>query len=348
MTPQEVFVSYTYRECPKLYPLTISRGTSSTTKNLFVTVEQGGFTGIGEGAPPSALPPGFIDTAQSVLDPVVGSLPFTSIHQMVEECREREIEPTLTAALETALWDLKAKQAGMPLIDLLGLPVPSRPTCVTIGIEPPDIVRQRVPEIIALSGAKALKVKLGSPIGRDVDKELWQVAKEAAEPFHVSLQADANGGWSPDEAVEMMAWLAPRGCEYVEQPLVKGAEDAMVYVFEHRAMPVFLDESVRTSHDVAKYADRCDGVNLKLMKSGGILEGWRILSTARAHGLGTMIGCFCETKVGTAAAATLSGLCDHVDLDSFLNHSPQIGHGVTVMDGVVTPEFVPGHGGRLD
>ena len=340
-------VTYESRTCPKLFPLTISRGTSSATKNLFVRVSDGTHEAIGEGATPSALPEGFADGAPETLRPLVDRIDDLSIHQLVGLGQELEIEPTAVAALETALWDLKAKQAGMPLIDLLGLPWPTVPTCVTIGIEPADVIRERVPKLFEITGAKALKVKLGSPDGRDADKQVWEAARDAAAPFHVAMQADANGGWTPDEAIAMTHWLAERGCEFVEQPLVRGAEDDLPYVFAKRGLPIFLDESIRVSRDVARFADRCDGVNLKLMKSGGIVEGLKVLATARAHNLFTMIGCFCETKVGTAAAATLTGLCDHVDLDAYLNHSPQIGHGVDVFDGVVVPRQVPGHGGSL-
>lgn len=335
------------RECPKLFPLTISRGTSSTTKNLFVFVSDGEHTGIGEGATPSALPEDFADNAPAILNPLTDEIEALSIHQLVELGQEAGIEATAIAALESALWDLKAKQAGMPLIDMLGLPWPTVPTCVTIGIEPRDVILERVPKLFEITGAKALKVKLGSPDGRDVDKEVWESAREAAKPFHASMQADANGGWTPDEAIAMTHWLAERECEFVEQPLVRGAEEELPYVFAKRGVPIFLDESVRVSEDVARYADRCDGVNLKLMKSGGITEGLKVLATARAHNLFTMIGCFCETKVGTAVSATLSGLCDHVDLDAFMNHQPQIGEGVDVFDGVVVPSQVPGHGGSL-
>lgn len=336
-----------FRDVPKLFPLTISRGTSGTTRNLFVEVSDGTHTGLGEGAPPTGLPADFAETAGDHLAPLFAKLDTLDLHALNQLGHELEIEAVALAALDGALWDLKAKQAGMPLFRLLGLPKPTAVTSVTMGIEPPEVVRERVPKILNLTGAKSLKVKLGSPGGRDHDKEIWSISREMAAPFGAKLRADANGGWTPDEAVDMMRWLRDHDCEYIEQPLVKGSEDDLPLIFAHRALPIYLDESVRVARDVIKVADRCDGVNLKLMKSGGITEGLALLATARAHGLKTMIGCMCETTVGIAMSAAISGLCDMIDLDTHLNHDPDPAAGVDWIDGIVMPQEVPGHGGYL-
>lgn len=330
----------------KLFPLTISRGTSGTTRNLFVEVSDGIHTGIGEGAPPTGLPADFADTASEALSPLIPCL-NSSPHEVWAKGMELGIEVVALAALDCALWDYLAKRAGLPLYQLLGLPKPKAITTVTIGIEPEDVVRERVPIILNLTGAKAIKVKLGSPTGREHDKQIWSMAREMAKPFGAKLRADANGGWTPAEAIAMMKWLADRDCEYIEQPLVKDTEDELPAVFAQRSLPIYLDETIRLNADVAKFHDRCDGVNLKLMKSGGITEGLRILATSRAHGLGTMIGCMCETQVGIAQSAAISGLCDFVDLDTHFNHNPEPGAGLEFVDGVVMPRDVPGHGGYL-
>ena len=145
----------------------------------------------------------------------------------------------------------------------------------------------------------------------------------------------------------MMAWLADRGAEYVEQPLKQGQEDALPDLFRHRPLPLFVDESVRVSGDVPALADRVDGVNLKLMKCGGITEALRIVATARACGLKTMIGCMGESSISIAAGASLSELFDHIDLDSHLNLAPDPATGAAMVDGVVLPGAVSGHGGRF-
>ncbi len=142
----------------------------------------------------------------------------------------------------------------------------------------------------------------------------------------------------------MMAWLAGRGCDYVEQPLPRGNEDALPFLFANRPLPIFADESCHTAQDVAPLADRVDGVNLKLMKTGGITEALRLMDAALRHGLKLMIGCMGESSVAISAAAALTGVFDHVDLDSHLNLNPDPATGATLVHGVVTPPDLPGHG----
>lgn len=341
-------VEFRTLELAKLYPLAISRGTMASSENLFVTVSDGTHTGIGELSPATGSawtsPRG-----KEQLEAFVAAhdLDALSIHDVFAAMREAQVDPPAMAALDVALWDLKAKQAGMPLYRMLGLGKPTEPTSVTIGINPPEVTRERVPDILRRTGAKCLKIKLGSPEGRDHDQEHFTAAAEAAKPFGVSLRVDANGGWTVDESIRMMAWLATQGVDYVEQPLPEGSEADLPKIFEHRPLPIFVDESCRFSADVTKVADAVDGVNLKLMKCGGITEALRIVATARAFGLETMIGCMSESSIAIAAGAAIGSLFDHIDLDSHLNLNPDPAGGAPILDGVVVPTDHPGHGGHL-
>ncbi len=323
----------------------------SSSENLFVFLSDGVHTGIGELSPAT----GSAWTAsrgEEQLKSLVESselfqLGQPSPHDVWQAMRDANIDPPAMAALDTALWDLLAKQAGMPLYRLLGLPKRAAPTSVTIGINPPEVTRERVPDILRRTGAKCLKIKLGSPEGRDHDKEHFAAAAEASDSFGVELRVDANGGWTPDEAIMMDSWLAARGVDYIEQPLAEGQEAELPKVFAHRRLPIFLDETIRYSTNVPKVADRCDGINLKLMKCGGITEAVRIVGTARAHGLKTMIGCMSESSIAIAAGAAIGALFDHIDLDSHLNLNPDPADGAPIEDGVVLPTERPGHGGSL-
>ena len=145
----------------------------------------------------------------------------------------------------------------------------------------------------------------------------------------------------------MIQWLAERKVDYVEQPLAKGQEAELPRVFENRALPIFVDESVWFSSDVPALADRCDGVNLKLMKCGGLTEALRIVAVARSLGLQTMIGCMSESSVAIAAGAAIGALFDHIDLDSHLNLNPDPASGAPIVDGVIVPTEGPGHGAAL-
>ncbi|MBI1756081.1 MAG: dipeptide epimerase [Fimbriimonas ginsengisoli] len=336
-------------ELQKLYPLTISRGTMSSSENLFVFLDDGARTGIGELSPATSS----AWTAARGKQQLEGfcadwDLGGRAIHETYAEMRRREIDPPAMAALDVALWDLFGKRCGQPLYRVFGLPLPTEPTSVTIGINPPEVIRERVPEILRDCGAKCLKIKLGCPDGVERDKENFEAAREGARPFGARLRVDANGGWSVGDAKMMLAWLAERGVDYVEQPLPEGQEADLPRIFEGRPLPIFVDESCRFSQSVPKVAGAVDGVNLKLMKCGGLTEALRIVAAARAHGLQTMIGCMSESSVAIAAGAHIGGLFDHIDLDSHLNLNPDPANGAPIdLRGVIMPTDAPGHGSEL-
>jgi L-Ala-D/L-Glu epimerase len=354
-----LYVSFRRVELVKRHPLQISRGTQASSENLFVFVSDGTYAGVGELSPATGsewtAARGETQLREFLGVPVSndnvgpsallghGHSPYVIWRAM----KNAQIDPPAMAALDVALWDLLAKQARMPLYRMLGLTRDSVPTSVTVGINPPDVIRERVTEILKDCSAKYLKVKLGAPGGIESDKENFHAAMEAAKPFDAGLRVDANGGWSVEGAKEMMEWLRHRGVEYVEQPLPEGSEEGLVELYAARTLPIFVDESCRFSSDVARWADRIDGVNLKLMKCGGITEALRIVGTARAHGLKTMIGCMSESSVAIAAGASMGALFDYIDLDSHLNLHPDPACGAPIEDGVITPPNEPGHGASL-
>lgn len=340
-------VEYRTLHLKKRFPLAISRGVITGSDNLFVSVTEEGVTGWGEMAPGAREGAETAEAGEAMLRAFcAGGLDPDSIQQSWANARAAGVAPCALAALDMALWDLRARQAGMPLYRVLGLARRAVPTSVTIGINPPEVVRERVPLLLA-QGARALKVKLGSPDGIDTDKAMYAAVLEAVRGRDVVLRVDANGGWSAGDARHMMTWLAERAAEYVEQPLKEGEEAALRELFRDRALPIFVDESCRMSQDIPGLADRVDGVNLKLMKCGGITEALRIVATARAFGLGTMIGCMGESSVSIAAGASLGALFDYIDLDSHLNLAPDPATGAPVKGGVTLPEDRPGHGGCL-
>lgn len=331
----------------KRFPLRISRGTFEGGDNLFVSVTEDGVTGWGEMAPGATEGAGTPEEGQAQLEAFCAEGLSASIHDTWAAAHAGGVAPCALAALDMALWDLRAKQAGMPLYRMLGLARRGVVSSVTVGINPADVVRERVPLLLE-RGAKALKIKLGTPDGIEADKEMFTAVLEAAQGSGAALRVDANGGWSLRDARHMMGWLAERGVEYVEQPLVKGAEDQLPDLFKDRALPIYVDESCCSSADIPGFAHAVDGVNLKLMKAGGITEALRIVATARAFGLGTMIGCMGESSVSIAAGASIGALFDYIDLDSHLNLDPDPASGAPFVDGVALPQDRPGHGGQLN
>ncbi|MGQ9542448.1 MAG: enolase C-terminal domain-like protein, partial [Armatimonadota bacterium] len=179
--------------------------------------------------------------------------------------------------------------------------------------------------------------------GIEADKAMFLAVQEET-PVGVTLRVDANGGWNLDDAITMCRWLAERGVEYVEQPLPKGMEDALCELYRQSPLPIFADESCFTSADVVRLADRVHGVNLKMMKCGGLSEAMRIVHTARACGLQVMFGCYSDSSLAITAAAHLSPLADHLDLDSHLNLLDDPFVGAQWVDGRVIPGDLPGLG----
>jgi L-alanine-DL-glutamate epimerase-like enolase superfamily enzyme len=212
-------------------------------------------------------------------------------------------------ALDLALYDRIARQRGLPLYQLLGLPEPQpMPTSFTIAIDTPEAMAQMAAEN---SHMPIIKVKLGSD-----DDEARLKAIRAARP-DARLRVDANAGWTLEEATRQVQALEVYDLEMIEQPLPKDQIEAMGEVQKHTDLPLVADESVQTLQDVERLAAAgVRGINLKLMKVGGLTPGLRMLRRARELGLQVMLGCMVETSLGTTAMAHLAGLADWLDLDA--------------------------------
>ncbi|HAJ62485.1 MAG TPA: dipeptide epimerase [Cyanobacteria bacterium UBA8543] len=341
----------------KRFSLTISRGTTSQTTNLWVRVEEEGIEGWGEASPFS------ITKADS--SPSVRSEQRQSTEVLFEMLNEvalilekfspwerQKIERVLTeaqlpsaawASIDLALHDWLGKRVGMPLWRLWGL---NRrrivQTSATIGINSPEGARQRVRDWLPFTGGGVLKLKLGSPAGIAADREMLLAVREEAPLAQLSV--DANGGWSLDDAVMMCDWLASQGVRHVEQPLAAGQEDKLPILYERSPLPIFVDESCFTSRDIPQLAGRVHGINIKLMKSGGLTEAMRMVHTARACGLQVMFGCYSDSTLANTAASHISPLADYLDLDSHLNLVDDPFTGATVDNGRLIPNDLPGLG----
>jgi muconate cycloisomerase len=333
----------------KKFPLQISRGIHSESQNVFIELIEDGITAWGESAPGKTEgASSAIQVEESLVKLIEEGIEGLSIYEVYQKGKELKTPPCALAALDIALWDLKAKKANLQLNDLLGIPKPSTPTSITVGINPPEVVKKRVELILKNKQVRALKIKLGSPNGIDYDKEIYSQVLESTKSSKISIRVDANGGWALDDAKEMIKWLSERNAEYIEQPLSEGNEDQLKFLFKGRSLPIFVDESCRFSEDVPRLANFVDGVNLKLMKCGGITEALRILNTARSFGLKTMIGCMSESSVSISAGASLTGIIDYVDLDSHYNLSPDPSSGAVMINGVTMTNNGDGHGANLN
>jgi L-alanine-DL-glutamate epimerase-like enolase superfamily enzyme len=331
----------------KRFPLKISRFISNSCYNVFVKVEKDGIVGWGESVPGETGAQNANQIIKELEKLISTGISVKSISEIEYLSRKLKISPCSYAGLDIALWDWKAKKAEMPLHDILGLPLPKIKTSLTLGIMSPQSVKKRIPLLFENNSAKFLKIKLGSLEGIDSDKIMYEQVLESSKPYNLGLRVDANGGWSTEDAKHMIEWLSKRECDYVEQPIALGKEKDLKTLYQNRLLPIFVDESCRVSKHIIQYSQWVDGINLKLMKSGGITEGLKVLSTAKAYGLQTMIGCMSESSVSISAAASISGHIDHIDLDSHYNLNPDPGSGAEMINGITMPRIVPGHGAFL-
>ncbi|NUP88391.1 MAG: dipeptide epimerase [Candidatus Sumerlaeia bacterium] len=214
------------------------------------------------------------------------------------------------AALDMLLYDRWARAKGQPLWRLLGVERENLPvSSFTIGIDDIETMLGRIQT--AGTRSPVLKIKLGRH--PDQDAETMRAIRSAA-PDKV-LRVDANQGWSLAQAERLIPAMAELGVEFVEQPLPRGAVDEMRRLKDISPLPLYLDEDCHTAGQIPSLASMAHGVNVKLVKSGGIREAVRIVEAARSHGLGLMIGCMVETSAGITAAAHIGPLFDHIDLD---------------------------------
>jgi L-alanine-DL-glutamate epimerase-like enolase superfamily enzyme len=332
----------------KRFPLTISRGTTAQTTNILVCIKQDEIEGWGEASPFSIIQEDRknTDALLKELQKIIPSLKKYSPleRQDIEEMlQEMQVSSSLRAAIDTALHDWLGKRADLPLWRLWGL---NRqrivPTSVTVGINTPEGARKRVRDWIELMGAKILKVKLGNPAGIEADRAMLLAIREEAP--NARLTVDANGGWNLDEAVQMCDWLAQQNVEYVEQPLPVGEEEKLSILCDRSPLPIFVDESCFTSRDIPKLANCVHGINLKLMKAGGLTEAMRMIQIAKACGLKIMFGCYSDSSLANTAMSHLAPLADYLDLDSHLNLIDDPFAGATLEEGRLLPNDLPGLG----
>ena len=290
-------------ELPLAERFTIARETWDSTTNVFVTLRFAGVAGVGESGPAQRwgeTPESVLKELQTVDVERLGN-PFN-----LEGVRELLPPGAARAALDIALHDLAGKIAGLPVCKLIGakgrrLP----PTSLTVPIADADKMFERAR---SLADHPALKVKVG--FDGDVD-----AVAAIRSVFGGALRIDANEGWSASEAIQRLRELERFDIELCEQPIHAGNPADLARVTASTAIPIFADEDVSSSADVAGLRGVVDGVNLKLRKAGGIRETIAAISTARACGLGVMLGCDLDTGIAATAGAHVAGLVDHADLD---------------------------------
>ncbi len=318
---------------------TTTMSSSDYRDNLHLRFTREGITGLGEGAPIVRYHEDAESArmaVESVRDYFLSADPLQFEKLMGEVSRRVQGQYAGKAALDIALMDWVCQRLGVPLYRYFGLDASDTPvTTFSVGIDTPEITRQKVREATAFP---VLKIKVGLKTDEPTIEAVRSVTKKP-------LRVDANEGWTDkEEAVRKINWLETQGVEFVEQPMPAAMLDEIRWVRKRVHIPLIGDESCLHPADIPKLVGAFDGVNIKLMKCGGIFEAFRMIQIAKSLGLKTMLGCMIESSVGVTAAAHLSPLVDYADLDGNLLIANDPYSGVKVKDGKLILPDRPGLG----
>ena len=316
----------------------LAKYSRTSTPGVQVKIEYEGYTGYGE----ASMPPYLGESIESVTK----FLSKVDLSQFNDPFKMEEIlayvdalEPENRAAkasVDIALHDLVGKLMGQPWYKIWGLSIDKIPqSSFTIGIDTPEVVKQKIKEA---DDYKVIKIKLGL----DNDKEMIDIIRQCTDR---PICVDANRGWkTKEQAMEVIEYLADKNCLFREQPMMEDKLDDTAWIRERSPIPIIADEVFHRLPDIVKLKDYYDGINIKLMKSTGMSEAYKMVTLARAFGMKIMCGCMTETSCAIAAAAQLSPLIDWTDLDGNVLIADDIFSGVKVIDGRVTPSDAPGIG----
>ena len=332
----------------KRVPLTISRGTSAGSTNVWVKVSAEAVEGWGE-ASPFSIGDKTQTTEKITFDLQTLATKLSSFHPLQHQeiesvCDDLAVCSAARAAVDVALHDWLGKKVGLPLWQLWGLTLDRiTPTAVTVGISSPEKAVKRLRQWCDQQTVASIKVKLGSPAGIAADRAMFDALLPEV-PSGAKISIDANGGWRLTDALIMAHWLADRGVTYLEQPLPVAHDGLLPALCAQSPLPIFIDESCFNSADIHRLAHCIDGINIKLMKSGGLSEARRMIHTAKACGLQVMFGCYSDSAIANTALSHLSPLADHLDLDSHLNLKDDPFSGAQLDNGFLIPNSRPGLG----
>lgn len=332
-------LSFRPYELTLAHTFTVSSYSRKTTPGVQVEIEWEGLTGHGE----ASMPPYLGHTVESVcsflskVDLGRFESPFLLEDIMAYLDDLSDGDSPAKAAVDIALHDLVGQALGVPLYKMWGYnPAKAGPTSFTIGIDTPEVVREKTRECAGLY--KVLKVK----VGLDTDEQMIRTIREITD---LPLVVDANQGWKDRaKALDEIFWLKEQGVQLVEQPLAKERLDDTAWITERSPLPIIADEAVQRLRDIPSLKGAYSGINIKLMKSAGLLEARKMIAYARAEGMKVMVGCMTETSCACTAAAHLAPAADFCDIDGNLLITNDLYKGMIVRDGLMVLPDGPGLG----
>lgn len=305
-------------------PFVIATETSYYTQNVFIRIQtDSGLTGMGEC---SAFPMLVGETqntcfevAKDLARILKGKNPIEIEERMNDFHQYIAFNPTIKSAFDIALHDLAAKNAGVPLYVYLGGKKKEIQTDLTIGIGEPRQMAATAIEFVK-NGVQTIKVKLGKNYKEDVER--IRLIREAVGPS-IQLRVDANQGWNFEEALYVLENIAPFNIQFCEQPMRHWNDPLLPELRKRSPVKIMADESVFDHYDAIRLieADACDYINIKLAKSGGILEAKKIADAAQERSIACMLGGMVESRLALTAKVHLAMSHDNIkfyDLDTCL------------------------------
>jgi L-Ala-D/L-Glu epimerase len=287
-------------ELPLVHTFTIARSSESTARTAVVRLRWNGIDALGESSPNRRYHETIESVAAGLAARDLGGDPY-ALETLLEG-----LTPAQMCGLDIALHDCIGKDVGRPLWRLLGLDPARTPlTSFTIGIAP---LAEMLEKVRAVGTHPVIKVKLGK--GAEIE-----TVEAIRDVYNGTIRIDANEGWTPEQTVEILRELAKHDIEFCEQPIPAGAPEKLRWIRERSPIPIVTDEDSKDASDLPALLGCVDGINVKLVKCGGIRGALKMIHTARAMGFKIMLGCMVESQILTTAAAQLSPLVDWADLD---------------------------------
>lgn len=325
-------LSFQFYDLTLKHPFTISRYTVNIQKTVVVCITDGDFSGYGE----ATVNPYYQSTVEKLsasLSKVKEKINFNEfLHpkQMWQQVSELlQDDYFALCAVDMAYWDYYSKKNNKTLRSFWSDENESTPiTSYTIGIDTIEVMQEKIIEM----PWPIYKIKLGT-------KNDIQIVEQLRKITSSTFRIDANCAWTAEETLRYVPILKELNVEFIEQPLKAEDIEGMKKVKAHSVLPIIADESCQKEQDVALCSELFHGINIKLMKCGGITPALRMIENAKEKKLLLMAGCMTESTVGISGLVQIAPLLDYLDADGALLLSIDIATGATFNYGkIVYPE----------
>ena len=329
MTPIQLAVEPL--DLPLVHAFTIARGSETVSRTALVRLRWNGIEALGESSPIPRYQESVASVKAGLEGLTLGSDPY-ALETLLDG-----LTPAQRCGLDIALHDCIGKDLDRPLWRLLGLDPSRTPTTsFTIAIA---TIPEMLDRVRAVGTHPVIKVKLGKGAERETIEAIRSI-------YSGTIRIDANEGWTPEQTVELLQDMAKHEIEFCEQPIPAGSPEKLRWIRERSPIPIVTDEDSKDARDLPALLGCVDGINVKLVKCGGIRGALEMIHTARAMGFKIMLGCMVESQILTTAAAHLSPLVDWADLDGPFLTARDPFDGIRYDDGKIVLPHAPGLGVR--